>query len=95
MKLKADRDGASILHWAAAGAKSKKFGCGGHINVCKFLMDNCHGQQFPREVVNALTKDGNSAETLALDFFSWDTLDENDERKKAINLFTDDWESEM
>lgn len=191
VKLKADRDGASILHWAAAGAKSKEFGCGGHINVCKFLMDNCHGQQLQREVVNALTKDGNSvlmwaswsgtldvvklmvrhradvhvrnrngctvahwaasggnlevckylhdildidfsvgnnagntplshaiayarldvvkwlkddlkvedvdgkAETLALDFFSWDTLDENDERKKAIDLFTDDWDSEM
>jgi len=59
-KLKADRDGASILHWAAAGAKSKAFGCGGHENVCKFLMENCGGPNIQRDVVNALTKDGNS-----------------------------------
>jgi len=58
--LKADRDGASILHWAAAGAKSKAFGCGGHENVCKFLMENCGGPNVQRDVVNALTKDGNS-----------------------------------
>lgn len=59
-KLKADRDGASILHWAAAGAESKVFGCGGHINVCKFLIKNCGGPNIQRNVVNALTKDGNS-----------------------------------
>ena len=60
VKLKADRDGASILHWAAAGAESKAFGCGGHIEVCKFLMENCGGASVQRQVVNALTKDGNS-----------------------------------
>ncbi len=60
VKLSADRDGASILHWAAAGAESKKFGCGGHINVCRFLMENCGGPKVQRKVVNSLTKDGNS-----------------------------------
>lgn len=60
VKLKADRDGASILHWAAAGAKSKSFGCGGHMDVCKFLIENCEGASVQREIVNGQTKDGNS-----------------------------------
>jgi ankyrin repeat protein len=31
---KTDRDGATPLHWAAAGANSKEFGTGGHVHVC-------------------------------------------------------------
>lgn len=60
VKIRADRDGASILHWAAAGAESKAFGCGGHIEVCRFLMENCGGPSTQRDIVNSLTKDGNS-----------------------------------
>jgi FOG: Ankyrin repeat len=60
VKVRADRDGASILHWAAAGAKSKSFGCGGHVDVCKFLIESCGGPSFEREIINGLTKDGNS-----------------------------------
>ena len=188
VKLSADRDGASILHWAAAGAKSKSFGCGGHIDVCRFLMDNCGGRKVQRDVVNKLTKDGNSvlmwaawsgtldvvklmvrhradphkknrngcsvahwassggnlevckylhdtidvdftepnyagntplshavaygrtdvvswlkndvkvddvdgrAQDLAINLFSWDTIEEGDERREAFSLFNDDWD---
>ncbi len=60
VQIKAERDGATILHWAAAGAKAKEFGCGGHIHVCKYLMDNCGGPLQQKEIVNTVTKDGNS-----------------------------------
>ena len=59
LELKADRDGASPLHWASAGAKSKAFGCGGHIDVVRFFLDNCP-QGNTKTLVNMLTKDGNS-----------------------------------
>lgn len=60
VQIKADRDGATILHWAAAGAKPKEFGCGGHLHICRYLMDNCGGPLKQKEIVNTLTKDGNS-----------------------------------
>jgi len=60
VRLKADRDGASILHWAAAGSEAKAFGCGGHVHVCTYLMEQCGKPSVQKEVVNALTKDGNS-----------------------------------
>ncbi len=60
IQIKADRDGATILHWAAAGAKPKEFGCGGHLHICRYLMENCGGPSKEKEAVNTLTKDGNS-----------------------------------
>lgn len=61
IKIEAKRDGASILHWAAAGADAKDFGSGGHLHVCNFLMDHCGSDTKKRKaMVNALTKDGNS-----------------------------------
>ena len=59
LELKADRDGASPLHWSASGAKSKEFGCGGHIDVVRFFLDKCP-QENTKKLVNMLTKDGNS-----------------------------------
>ena len=59
-KMKAERDGATILHWAAAGAKPKEFGCGGHIDICRYVMDSCGSPTNERDAVNTLTKDGNS-----------------------------------
>lgn len=56
--MKAGRDGATPLHWAAAGAKPKEFGCGGHTDMCKFILENCAGDE--KNAVNTLTKDGNS-----------------------------------
>ena len=73
--IKADRDGATLLHWAAPGAQAKNFGCGGHYDVCRFLLDyftvddpslnSVKGDRSgpklnEKEVVNACTKDGNS-----------------------------------
>ena len=59
LSLKADRDGASPMHWASAGAKSKEFGCGGHIDVVRFFLDKCSPDN-AKNLVNMLTKDGNS-----------------------------------
>ena len=59
LELRAGRDGASPLHWASAGAKSKEFGCGGHIDVVRFFLGKCP-QENTKAFVNKLTKDGNS-----------------------------------
>ncbi|KAL3926012.1 MAG: hypothetical protein SGILL_000011 [Bacillariaceae sp.] len=67
------RDGATPLHWAAAGANSKEFGTGGHMQVCQFLLLECDRQRrlqskdgaaitqcTAKEFVNCCTEDGNS-----------------------------------
>ena len=56
---KAERDGATPFHWAAAGAKAREFGCGGHIDVCRYLMEQLDRKQVKR-LINTVTKDGNS-----------------------------------
>jgi ankyrin repeat protein len=91
---RARRDGATPLHWAAAGATAREFGTGGHADVCRYLIDACaRGRAVvpsppaseslsqkgmltkeptatntatrstisTKELVNALTYDGNSA----------------------------------
>jgi ankyrin repeat protein len=83
-----ERDGATPLHWAAAGANAHEFGTGGHVDVCQFLLLECERQRrqqcgagdddndgtssnafetvcsktsvSAKELVNQLTKDGNS-----------------------------------
>merc|ERR1712151_516800 len=54
VNIKADRDGATPLHWAVVGVNSKLFGLGGNLEITKYLIEeegaNCH----------AMTKDGNS-----------------------------------
>lgn len=59
-----ERDGATPLHWAVAGANSKEFGIGGHPEVCEYLLSMCGvAQQLnvtTKMLVNQLTKDGNS-----------------------------------
>ncbi|CAJ1930380.1 unnamed protein product [Cylindrotheca closterium] len=51
-----ERDGATPLHWAVAGANAKEFGTGGHIDVCHYIL-SCGD---PKTLVNQLTYDGNS-----------------------------------
>jgi hypothetical protein len=51
-----ERDGATPLHWAVAGANSKEFGTGGHIEISRYLLS----QYDPKKLVNQLTHDGNS-----------------------------------
>eukprot|EP00539_Tryblionella_compressa_P004060 CAMPEP_0178750382 /NCGR_PEP_ID=MMETSP0744-20121128/9947_1 /TAXON_ID=913974 /ORGANISM="Nitzschia punctata, Strain CCMP561" /LENGTH=385 /DNA_ID=CAMNT_0020403925 /DNA_START=596 /DNA_END=1749 /DNA_ORIENTATION=- len=71
-----ERDGATPLHWAAAGANSKEFGTGGHVDVCQFILLECDLQRrqqirnnhtggtntifTAKDLVNQRTKDGNS-----------------------------------
>jgi ankyrin repeat protein len=58
-----ERDGATPLHWATAGANSKEFGTGGHTDVCRYLLAQCSepgSNVTTKELVNQLTKDGNS-----------------------------------
>jgi hypothetical protein len=56
-----ERDGATPLHWAAAGANAREFGIGGHIDVCRYLLEQVNGSDERRALVNQRTKDGNSA----------------------------------
>jgi ankyrin repeat protein len=58
-----ERDGATPLHWGAAGSNSKEFGTGGHAHVCQHLLSQCDSGNAPcsaRELVNQRTYDGNS-----------------------------------
>ena len=58
------RDRATLLHWAAAGAKAREFGCGGHVHVCEYLLsqwDKAPINVTRRDYVNSATLDGNSA----------------------------------
>ncbi|CAN0314546.1 unnamed protein product [Ectocarpus sp. 12 AP-2014] len=32
-------DGSTPLHWAVAGVETRRFGTGGHVNVCRWLLD--------------------------------------------------------
>jgi ankyrin repeat protein len=53
-----ERDGATPLHWASAGANAREFGIGGHVDVCRYLLEQAEDT---KGLVNQLTKDGNSA----------------------------------
>lgn len=56
------RDGATVLHWAASGVSSREFGIGGHVRVCEHLLERVgHDGLSVRDYVNRLTLDGNSA----------------------------------
>ena len=52
-----ERDGATPLHWASAGANVREFGTGGHVDICGLLLQH----ENSKEYVNRLTFDGNSA----------------------------------
>ncbi|KAG7359247.1 ankyrin repeat domain protein [Nitzschia inconspicua] len=89
-----ERDGATPLHWAAAGANSKEFGTGGHVHVCQYLLSECTRQRrsqhsddnknilkkeedeppTAKQLVNQLTKDGNSPLMWAAWSASLDTV---------------------
>lgn len=59
-----ERDGATPLHWAAAGANSKEFGTGGHTEICRYLLSQCEkasSKVTTKSYVNQVTYDGNSA----------------------------------
>jgi ankyrin repeat protein len=67
------RDEATLLHWAAAGAQARAFGCGGHVHICEYLLSHWDSSSSfsvssdvntimtRRDYVNAVTLDGNSA----------------------------------
>lgn len=55
----AQRDGATPFHWAAAGANAREFGNGGHVDVCRFFLEQLDRQDTKR-LINKVTKDGNS-----------------------------------
>jgi ankyrin repeat protein len=71
--LLTDRDGATPLHWAAAGTRPHAFGCGGHVDVCRYLLSQvertidgqimmaCHNNNNMNSYLNHCTVDGNSA----------------------------------
>jgi ankyrin repeat protein len=53
-----ERDGALPLHWAAAGVTAKEFGTKGHIEICRYFLNQVDDV---KECVNKKTKDGNTA----------------------------------
>ena len=68
------RDGATPLHWAAAGTTAREFGVGGHVDVCRHLLailvsptsrydpqHQARQRQQQEAYVNQVTFDGNSA----------------------------------
>lgn len=68
---KTERDGATPLHWACAGASSGEFGTGGHFHLCQHILSECDRNKADslgkeqiaptaKELVNQQTKDGNS-----------------------------------
>jgi ankyrin repeat protein len=52
------RDGATPLHWAACGVSNTQFGCGGHYDVVKFLLDKAGDRKY--SFANAKTSAGNT-----------------------------------
>lgn len=68
------RDGATPLHWAAAGASAREFGTGGHVDVCRYLMDQVTAKSLRKDYVNQQTFDGNSALMWAAWSGSLDTV---------------------
>eukprot|EP00547_Thalassionema_nitzschioides_P015070 CAMPEP_0194239594 /NCGR_PEP_ID=MMETSP0158-20130606/6002_1 /TAXON_ID=33649 /ORGANISM="Thalassionema nitzschioides, Strain L26-B" /LENGTH=470 /DNA_ID=CAMNT_0038974097 /DNA_START=25 /DNA_END=1433 /DNA_ORIENTATION=+ len=56
--LETERDGSTLLHWAASGATAGHFGVGGHVEICQYMLSKCTNS--PTSLINAQTKDGNS-----------------------------------
>jgi ankyrin repeat protein len=54
-----ERDHATPLHWAVAGASAREFGTGGHVEVCRALLAYVHPES-AKDYVNQQTLDGNS-----------------------------------
>ncbi|KAL7466150.1 hypothetical protein ACHAXS_006443, partial [Conticribra weissflogii] len=52
------RDGATPLHWAACGANHTHFGCGGHVDVCRYLLDKAGDKK--EDLANSVTATGNT-----------------------------------
>ena len=73
---KTERDGASPLHWACAGANSKEFGTGGHYELCQHLLLESEKDKTvsTKELVNQQTKDGNTPLMWAAWSSSLDTV---------------------
>lgn len=57
---KTERDGATPLHWAVAGANAREFGTGGHVEVCHYLLSQVPSKRM-KDYVNQPTLDGNTA----------------------------------
>ena len=64
------RDGATVLHWSAAGCNTREFGIGGHVHLCEYLIDSVRTSSSSsssssssltvHKFINQCTYDGNS-----------------------------------
>jgi len=58
LMTKGDKDSATPLHWSSCGVDHNCFGCGGHVEICRFFLeeagDRCN------ELANAQTITGNT-----------------------------------
>jgi ankyrin repeat protein len=62
------RDGATPLHWAAAGCNTREFGIGGHVQVCSELL---------WYVQSTANQKGTASSSLVVDFVNRCTFDGN------------------
>ena len=77
--LRSTRDNSTILHWSAAGAKQKDFGCGGHIELCSWFVD----------LAKSLKKEStNNVEIGALDSMEFFLDDDTNLLSNVINAIT-------
>ena len=71
IRVRSQRDGATILHWAAAGAVPKHFGTGGHIGLCTWFLEVAKAHVSASTTASGI---GGGGALDGMDFF----LDEDD-----------------
>lgn len=59
MNAKGAKDGATPLHWACCGVENRKFGVGGHANVCRLFFQEA-GEKATVELANVECYNGNT-----------------------------------
>ena len=79
ISLRAATDESTILHWSAAGANQKDFGCGGHIELCTWFIDLAKTLK-----IEAISEAG----TSALDSMEFFLDDSSNHLSNVVNAVT-------
>ena len=87
--IRAERDGATPLHWAVAGAKPKEFGCGGHVKMCAYILEMARKRSTQPDSL----RDDISIDTSSNDDDRKDDHDHNSNLETVVNAVTKDGNS--